>query len=175
MKQAGTAIQRLKPVFLMSPQSAANFLPPGRLQFDLIVIDEASQIPPEEALGVIARAKQMVVVGDDMQLPPTNFFKMALDDGQEIEDEDSTGRTRDFESILKLAGVRGVSQRMLKWHYRSRHPSLIAPSNKECYGGALLLPPSPRSNGDGLGLSFCARRPDIMSAAARVATSSKPT
>ncbi len=154
MKQAGTAIQRLKPVFLMSPLSAANFLPPGRLQFDLIVIDEASQVPPEEALGVIARAKQMVVVGDDMQLPPTNFFKMALDDGEEVEDEESTGRTRDFESILKLAGVRGVSQRMLKWHYRSRHPSLIALSNKECYGGALLLPPSPRSNGDGLGLSF---------------------
>jgi very-short-patch-repair endonuclease len=154
MKFSVKSTAAVLPAMKASSVSAAHFLPPGRLQFDLIVIDEASQVAPEEALGVIARARQMVVVGDDKQLPPTNFFKMALNDDDESDDEDFTGRTRDFESILKLACVRGVSQRMLRWHYRSRHPSLIALSNKECYGGSLLLPPSPHTSGDGLGLSF---------------------
>src|SRR5262249_13001344 len=76
MTDAGSALQRLKPVFLMSPMSVAQFLKPGQLSFDLLVIDEASQVAPEDAFGVIARAKQIVVVGDDKQLPPTNFFKM---------------------------------------------------------------------------------------------------
>ncbi|MGD0190765.1 MAG: DUF3320 domain-containing protein [Rhizomicrobium sp.] len=156
MERAGSAIQRLKPVFLMSPLSAAHFLPPGRITFDLMVIDEASQVPPEDALGVVARARQIIVVGDEKQLPPTNFFKMVTADEDEEEQEDSTSqsRTRDFESILTLARARGVSERMLKWHYRSRHPSLIALSNTECYGGSLLLPPSPLSTEQGLGLSM---------------------
>src|SRR5262249_3722504 len=84
---AGSAVQRLKPVFLMSPLSAAQFLPPGRLSFDLLVIDEASQVAPEDAFGVIARAKQIVVVGDDKQLPPTNFFKMVNAGGDDSEDD----------------------------------------------------------------------------------------
>ncbi len=155
--KAGSAIQRLKPVFLMSPLSAAHFLPPGRMSFDLMVIDEASQVPPEEALGVVARARQVVVVGDDKQLPPTNFFRMITadsDDQDGAEDEPNVSRTRDFESILTLARARGMTERMLKWHYRSRHPSLIALSNSICYGGSLLLPPSPFSSEDGLGLSM---------------------
>jgi very-short-patch-repair endonuclease len=156
MEQAGTAVQRLKPVFLMSPLSVAQFLPPGRIEFDLVVVDEASQVPPEEALGVLARGRQMVVVGDAKQLPPTNFFKMVADgddDGQETE-ETVLGRTRDFESILTLASARGTSERMLKWHYRSKHPSLIALSNKTCYHGRLLLPPSPVLDGENLGISL---------------------
>jgi AAA domain len=160
MEQAASAVQRLKPVFLMSPLSVAQFLPPGRMNFDLVVIDEASQVPPEEALGVLARGRQMVIVGDDKQLPPTNFFKMASDDDEKEGDQTApTGRTRDFESILKLACARGVPEQMLRWHYRSRHPSLIALSNKECYGGRLLLPPSPLSTSDDLGLSFVASPP----------------
>jgi superfamily I DNA and/or RNA helicase len=80
IERAGSAVQRLKPVFLMSPLSVAQFLPPGRLSFDLVVIDEASQVSPEEAFGVIARARQMVIVGDDKQLPSTNFFRIVSAD-----------------------------------------------------------------------------------------------
>jgi very-short-patch-repair endonuclease len=156
MEVAGPAIQRLKPIFLMSPLSVAQYLPPGRLSFDLVVIDEASQVPPEEAIGVIARGRQVVVVGDDKQLPPTNFFRMVAgeDEAEEAADAMPAARPRDFESILTLARARGHAERMLRWHYRSRHPSLIALSNQTCYGDGLLLPPSPCPNGEDLGLSL---------------------
>ena len=151
------AVQRLKPVFLMSPLSVAQFLPPGRLTFDLLVIDEASQVAPEDSLGIVARAKQIVVVGDHRQLPPTNFFKLTR--ALRIEEGDAPAtvlqtRPGDYESILTLARTRGMSERMLAWHYRSKHPSLIALSNDECYGGRLLLPPSPFVQTDDFGLSL---------------------
>ena len=89
MQRVGPAVQRIKPVFLMSPISVAQFLPPGEMKFDLLVIDEASQIRPEDALGVIARAEKMVIVGDTKQLPPTNFFNRLLsDDDINENDED---------------------------------------------------------------------------------------
>jgi very-short-patch-repair endonuclease len=156
--QAGNAIQRLKPVFLMSPLSVAQFLPPGLLTFDLLIIDEASQVAPEDALGAVARAKQMVVVGDHKQLPPTNFFKMVNaggdDSDEEGEETRDVDRPSDYESILTLARSRGMAERMLAWHYRSKHPSLIALSNDECYGGRLLLPPSPFVQTSEFGLSL---------------------
>jgi hypothetical protein len=155
LERAATAVQKIKPVFLMSPLSVAQFLPPGRTEFDLLVIDEASQVPPEDALGAVARARHIVVVGDDKQLPPTNFFRMLINDDDEAQEDDAPpGRTRDFESILTLARARGMPDRMLRWHYRSRHPSLIALSNHTCYAGSLLLPPSPHLSNDGLGLSM---------------------
>ena len=155
LERAATAVQKVKPVFLMSPLSVAQFFPPGRTDFDLLVIDEASQVPPEDALGAVARARHVVVVGDDKQLPPTNFFRMLINDDEDAQEDDAPpGRTRDFESILTLARARGMSERMLRWHYRSRHPSLIALSNHACYAGSLLLPPSPQSSGDGLGLTL---------------------
>jgi very-short-patch-repair endonuclease len=158
MSDAGSAVQRLKPVFLMSPMSVAQFLPPGKLSFDLLVIDEASQVAPEDALGVVARAKQIVIVGDHKQLPPTNFFKMvnagADDDEEDSEDTGRLDRPSDFESILTLSRTRGMSERMLAWHYRSKHPSLIALSNEECYAGRLLLPPSPFLQTSEFGLSL---------------------
>ena len=155
LERASTAVQKIKPVFLMSPLSVAQFLPPGRIEFDLLVIDEASQVPPEDALGAVARARHIVVVGDDKQLPPTNFFRLLINDDDEPEEEEGPpGRTRDFESILTLARARGMPERMLQWHYRSRHPSLIALSNHACYGGSLLLPPSPQLANDGLGLTL---------------------
>jgi very-short-patch-repair endonuclease len=154
LEKAAPAIQKIKPVFLMSPLSVAQFLPPGRTEFDLLVIDEASQVLPEDALGAVARARHVVVVGDDKQLPPTNFFRMLAndDDDEPPEDDAPPGRTRDFESVLTLARARGMPERMLKWHYRSRHPSLIALSNHECYANELLLPPSPDLSNDSLGL-----------------------
>jgi very-short-patch-repair endonuclease len=155
MEKAGLAVQGLKPVFLMSPMSVAEFLPAGRLRFDLVVMDEASQVRPEDAFGVIARGRHLVVVGDSKQLPPTNFFRMVSEDDEEDSEDDNEQvrvRPEDFESILKLFSARGAPERMLNWHYRSKHPSLIALSNQRCYGGRLLLPPSPGADGEDLGL-----------------------
>lgn len=157
MKNAGSMVQRIKPVMLMSPISVAQFLPPGGVTFDLLVIDEASQIRPEDALGVIARSRQIVVVGDQKQLPPTSFFDRLVDDVEENdEDEEATvGATAaDMESILSLCEARGLRQRMLEWHYRSRDPSLIRVSNAEFYGDGLVLPPSPLQLDPDYGLRF---------------------
>jgi hypothetical protein len=159
---APTAIQRIKPVLLMSPISIAQFLPPGALTFDLLVIDEASQVRPEDALGAIARARQIVVVGDQKQLPPTSFFDRLLADENDDQDDEpaetdllgGAAKLGDLESILSLCEARGLSSRMLKWHYRSRDPSLIRVSNREFYEDKLILPPSLLQNDPAYGLCF---------------------
>jgi very-short-patch-repair endonuclease len=145
VERASNALRDIKPVFLMSPISVAQFLPPGSIEFDLLVIDEASQVRPEDALGAIARAQQVVVVGDKKQLPPTSFFDRVLDDDGESEDDENEDvvRTTELESILSACEAQGMSSRMLTWHYRSRHPSLIEVSNDEFYDNKLFLPPSP--------------------------------
>jgi very-short-patch-repair endonuclease len=148
IEEAGLAIQAIKPVFMMSPLSIANFLPPGVLEFDLVVFDEASQVKPVEALGAIMRGKQLVVVGDTKQLPPTSFFDSLT---QEVEDEDNV--TADLQSILGMCDAQGARQRMLRWHYRSRHESLIMLSNHEFYENRLVIFPSPGSTHH-LGLVF---------------------
>ena len=158
--EAGEAIQRFKPVFLMSPLSVAQYLPPGKISFDLCVIDEASQVRPEDALGAIARCKQLVVVGDDKQLPPTNFFNRMISDDDNNDDDDEVDEgvrpaaVKDVESILNLCSR--FPERMLKWHYRSEHPALIATSNRHFYRNQLMLPPSVVINaGDkSMGLQF---------------------
>lgn len=140
ISEAGLAIQAIKPVIMMSPMSIANFFAPGSIEFDLVIFDEASQVRPVEALGAIARAKQLVVVGDSKQLPPTSFFdKMNTD----IDDEDNV--TADLQSILGMCDAQGAPQRMLRWHYRSRHESLISLSNREFYENKLVIFPSPGS------------------------------
>jgi hypothetical protein len=152
MHRAGSVVQALKPVLMMSPLSIAQFLPPGQLSFDILVMDEASQIQPVDALGAIARARQVVVVGDERQLPPTRFFaKITNDEG---EDDDSGAPVSDIESILGLFSARGLQQRMLRWHYRSRHQSLIAVSNSEFYQNKLMIVPSPYTAEAGMGLTF---------------------
>ena len=151
MEQAGRAIQALKPVFMMSPMSIATFLPRGGMQFDLVVFDEASQVQPVDAFGAILRGTQTVVVGDSRQLPPSNFFAAALN----VEaDDDDEGGTGDLESILGLFLASGAPQRMLRWHYRSRHESLIALSNQEFYDNKLVIFPSPGANPAARGLVF---------------------
>ncbi|UAJ08880.1 DUF3320 domain-containing protein [Glacieibacterium megasporae] len=152
METAAPAVQALKPVLMMSPLSVAQFLAPGDFNFDLLVMDEASQIQPVDALGAVARAKQVVVVGDPKQLPPTAFF-VKMTSGTE-EDEDGAGRVADIESILGLFTARGLPKRMLRWHYRSRHESLIATSNQQFYEGKLLIVPSPYTTEAGMGLVF---------------------
>ncbi len=152
MTKAGPVVQALKPVMMMSPLSVAQFLPPGRLKFDLLVMDEASQIQPVDALGAIARCAKVVVVGDERQLPPTRFFSRVTG-GQEAEDEDGA-QVADIESILGLFIARGLPQRMLRWHYRSRHQSLIAVSNSQFYQNRLYIVPSPYTDEAGMGLRF---------------------
>jgi very-short-patch-repair endonuclease len=146
MTRASAAIQTLKPCFMMSPLSLAKFLPAGKVRFDLIVIDEASQMLPEEALGALWRAKQFVVVGDQKQLPPTDLFARA--DGATMltnDEEDMDGiDDADGESILEVCGNAFGQPRMLRWHYRSRCESLIAFSNAEFYHDELVTFPAAR-------------------------------
>lgn len=155
MARAGSAIQAIKPVFMMSPLSVAQFLEPGKLNFDLIIFDEASQVRPVDALGAISRGQQLVVVGDKKQLPPSSFFsRIDVDDEDDDEDEEAPAAAGDMESILSLATARGLYSRMLRWHYRSRHDSLIAVSNMEFYDNNLFIIPSPNSRSDEYGLRF---------------------
>ncbi len=149
MKKAGRAIQTIKPVFMMSPLSIAKYIPPGSVDFDLVVFDEASQVRPVEALGAIIRGRQAVVVGDSKQLPPTSFFDRMADDG-----EDEGSQTADLESILGMFCAQGAPERMLKWHYRSRHESLITVSNHEFYDNRLVVFPSPDAGKQDTGLVF---------------------
>ncbi|MHC8335991.1 DUF3320 domain-containing protein [Pseudomonas sp. LB3P25] len=147
--KAGRAIQQIKPVFMMSPMSIANFLPPGKLAFDVVVFDEASQVKAVDAFGAILRGKQVVVVGDTRQMPPSDLF------GREVapnsEDAESTA---DIESILSLFKAAGSQERYLRWHYRSRHESLIAVSNVEFYESKLVVFPSAGQHPHAKGVSF---------------------
>ena len=154
LADAGHAVQAIKPVFMMSPISVAQFLEPGVLDFDLMVIDEASQVRPVEALGAMLRCRQATIVGDNRQLPPTAFFDRVTG-GDDADDGDSDEMAAgDVESILDLCLARSYPQRMLRWHYRSRHHSLIAVSNHEFYDDGLFVVPSPDRNGSGRGLEF---------------------
>jgi hypothetical protein len=148
VQEAGKAIQAVKPVWMMSPMSIANFLPPGAIEFDLVIFDEASQVRPVDAIGAIARGKQLVVVGDTKQLPPTSFF-----DKLNTETEDEENVTADMQSILGMCDGQGAPNRMLQWHYRSRHESLISLSNHEFYEDKLVIFPSPGSK-QSMGLRF---------------------
>lgn len=168
MDSAGKMVQRIKPVLLMSPISIAQFLPPHAVEFDLLVIDEASQIRPEDSFGSIVRAKQIVVVGDRNQLPPTSFFQRLSDNSEEDGEleADEPALATEMESVLTLCEARGLRGRMLEWHYRSRDPSLIRVSNDEFYENKLILTPSPLQNDEGFGLKFN-RVPGVYSSASR--------
>lgn len=153
LERAGHAIQELKPCFMMGPQAVAQFLVPGQFHFDIVVMDEASQLRPEEAIGAIARGSQLVVVGDPKQLPPTSFFaRMTTSDG----DDDGMGQlvTSEAESILDVCISHFQPVRTLRWHYRSQHESLIAFSNHHFYKGELVVFPSPYSKSKALGLRY---------------------
>ncbi|WP_417430964.1 DUF4011 domain-containing anti-phage protein Hhe [Kiloniella sp.] len=149
IRRASQSLQALKPCFMMSPMSVAQYLEPGKFNFDLVVMDEASQIRPEDALGAIARGTNLVVVGDPKQLPPTSFFQKTLNND---EGEDSVA-LEESESILESVIPMFVNRR-LRWHYRSRHESLIAFSNQNFYDSNLILFPSPFQKSDELGIRF---------------------
>ncbi|MDO6496810.1 DUF3320 domain-containing protein [Photobacterium sanguinicancri] len=151
LNKAGRVVQQIKPVFMMSPMSIATYLEPGVVDFDLVIFDEASQVKVADALGAILRGKQVIVVGDTKQMPPTNFFgKQFIADDEEAEES----LTADMESILGMFLASGTPERMLKWHYRSRHESLIAVSNQEFYDNKLMIFPSSGINPHAKGLIF---------------------
>lgn len=129
-------LRRLCPCMLMSPISVAQYIDQSFPKFDLVVFDEASQLPTSEAVGTIARGENVVVVGDPNQLPPTSFFKSNRIDEENIENED-------LESLLDDCLSISMPQMYLKWHYRSRHESLIAYSNIKYYDNKLYTFPSP--------------------------------
>jgi very-short-patch-repair endonuclease len=152
--RAGRALRALKPCFMMGPLSVAQYLAPGDLRFDLVVMDEASQLKPEDAIGAIARGGQIVIVGDPKQLPPTNFFQRVAIDSEDDEDEDSRAVVEEGESILDVASTLYQPVRRLRWHYRSRHHSLIAFSNNEFYQGDLVIFPSAYHENPELGVKY---------------------
>jgi very-short-patch-repair endonuclease len=149
--RAGRSIQTLKPCFMMGPLSVAQYIAPGTLKFDLVIMDEASQMRPEDAIGALARGGQAIIVGDSKQLPPTSFFDRIAESGEEEEEELTLAE--DANSILDL-GEAIFDQRVLKWHYRSRHEALIAFSNKHFYKNELIVFPSPAGQSDRFGLGF---------------------
>ncbi len=151
MKKAGGLIQKIKPCFLMSPLSIAQYLDPRSTRFDVIIFDEASQVRPEDAVGALLRGKQVVVMGDSKQLPPTDFFDTVLDSPESEPDDYATAG--DMESILNVC-KRSFPVKTLRWHYRSRHESLIAISNQEFYDNRLYFYPSPIQKDEKLGLKF---------------------
>lgn len=129
-------LRRLCPCMLMSPISVAQFIDPKFPKFDLVIFDEASQLPTSEAVGAIARGENVVVVGDPKQLPPTSFFSSTHLDEENIDKED-------LESVLDDCLAINMPQQHLLWHYRSRHESLIAYSNMKYYENKLYTFPSP--------------------------------
>jgi len=155
INRAHKALLGLKPCFMMGPMSVAQYLEPGKFNFDLVVMDEASQLRPEEALGAIIRGSQVVIVGDPKQLPPTSFFDtMFFEQGQTEIDEDDSLAIAGSESILDRACEVYHPIRRLRWHYRSRHESLIAFSNSHFYDQDLILFPSPVSESSSLGIKY---------------------
>lgn len=140
MSKASGAILRLTPCLLMSPLSIAQYLPAETSGFDVVIFDEASQIPVWDAIGAMARARQVIMVGDPKQLPPTSFFDRAESD------VDDTDVETELESILEECIGANLPTMKLSWHYRSRHESLIAFSNYRYYSGDLITFPSPVTN-----------------------------
>ncbi|WP_158672361.1 MULTISPECIES: DUF4011 domain-containing protein [Devosia] len=147
-RRAGRALLELKPCWMMSPLAVAQYLPRDAV-FDLCVIDEASQMPPEDAVGALSRSKQAMVVGDTNQLPPTSFFRKMIED----EDLDEDEAVLD-ESILEMANGVFRPARRLRWHYRSKHSALIQFSNQHIYDNDLIVFPSPAEGRDDLGVSL---------------------
>lgn len=153
-RKAYAAIRAIKPCFLMSPLSVAQFLEPERHRFDLVIFDEASQLTPEDAVGAVVRAQQLVVVGDPKQLPPTNFFAVQSGQQEAPSTDDGGPQFDDLESILEHCQAAGVRKARLRWHYRSRHESLIAFSNANFYDWELFTFPSPDTNTKARGLQY---------------------
>lgn len=142
-------ITNLKPCLMMSPYTVSQLLSPDIYEFDLAIFDEASQIPPEYAVGTILRSKQLIIAGDRQQLPPTSFFWIS--DDEDLDEEESNVK---FESVLNAFDGVNFPNRTLNWHYRSKDESLIAFSNYNFYENKLLTFPSPSIKDENIGVKF---------------------
>ncbi len=146
LERAPHVLSTLRPCWTMSPILAAELIPADLRLFDVVIFDEASQIPPAEAIGSLARAPQAVIAGDSRQLPPTSFFgRSQSDDDDDDHNDDVLAVTGDIESLLDAAGTL-LRDNMLQWHYRSRDDRLIAFSNIHIYGGSLTAFPGATVN-----------------------------
>ena len=137
--RAPHVLSALRPCWTMSPILAAEMVPADAGLFDVVIFDEASQIPPAEAVGSLARAPQAVVAGDSRQLPPTSFFGSRTVDDHD-DDDNNLALIGNIESLLDQAGAL-LRDKMLQWHYRSRDDRLIAFSNNHIYHGSLTAFP----------------------------------
>ena len=148
-------VTSLRPCFMMSPLSVSVFLEAQSYNFDMVVFDEASQVHTEDAIGAIMRGKQVIIVGDTKQLPPTNFFSTSLNDEEfDVDSEDVVDDCAGaYESILDEA-VAVLPERSLRWHYRSRHEHLIAFSNIKIYNGQLITFPSTNESCQDCGVEY---------------------
>jgi hypothetical protein len=138
VERSTEVVTALRPCWVMSPLVVASVLPPGQW-FDVVIFDEASQIPPAEAVSAISRARQVVVAGDSRQLPPTSFFT-TVTEGDPAAVRPDEALTEESESILDVLAA-ALPSRRLSWHYRSLDERLIAFSNSEVYGGSLVTFP----------------------------------
>ena len=145
--KTGSVIRDLKPIWLMSPLSVADTLPCSSELFDVVIFDEASQVPLEDAVPALYRAEQCIVVGDQMQLPPTQFFASARSgDDERVAFEENDANVEyelDADSLLNHA-ARSLPSSLLAWHYRSRDEALISFCNQAFYAGRLLTIPTPQ-------------------------------
>ena len=153
LRRAGTALRQLKPCFMMSPTTVAELLPRDSELFEIVIIDEASQMLPCDALGAIVRGRQAVIVGDPKQLPPSTYFQggSAATMGNDDDDEMLAPMV---ESILDLSLSAWHPPRYLQWHYRSRHSSLIQFSNVRFYDNRLIVFPGPDEDRQGSGIRY---------------------
>ena len=143
----------LKPCLMMSPLSVAYFLDANAYQFDMVIFDEASQIFPQDAIGAIFRAKQVIIAGDTKQLPPTNFFATSTSNNSEDYDDEDASEDEIYDSILEETAT-VLPNRTLLWHYRSKHEHLIAFSNQQIYRNNLVTFPSSNESEPDTGVEF---------------------
>lgn len=154
MGDAAPALAVLKPLVLASPLSAATLLPPDFPPFDLVVFDEASQVPVWDAACAISRGAATVIVGDSKQLPPTNFFDRKDSSESASSEAALADALEPLESVLEEAIASGIPQQSLLWHYRSRDERLIEFSNRRSYGGRLQTFPAAQRAHPNLGVEF---------------------
>ncbi|HOZ58535.1 MAG TPA: DUF3320 domain-containing protein [Nakamurella multipartita] len=158
LDEVGSLVTELKPCFMMSPLTVSMFLTP-EMRFDAVIFDEASQVVPADAVNCIYRGDQLIVAGDQKQLPPTDFFARAEDADFDVAADSGEGQLPDpaaldtFQSVLDLCkAAGGLSSLPLTWHYRSRHEDLITYSNYRFYDGSLRTFPSAAFDSADLGV-----------------------
>jgi very-short-patch-repair endonuclease len=145
-----------KPCWLMSPTSLANLIDSKifevhEVPFDLVIFDEASQIRVLDGLLSMSFGKQVIIVGDKNQLPPTDFFAGFASPEADAEDFGVS------ESLLEeFGGVfeQDKTQVMLMSHYRSETPDLIGFSNNWFYDRKLEMYPPSHISGIGRRLHY---------------------